>query len=192
MGGGMSIEMWLAENGDNVKEHALQQRVCDALAAEPGLEVEDMRVTVQARVVTLSGGVQRYSDRLVTERVAGAVPGVQAVRNGLVVRRAEGCSLKRWLGIIALLCLGGMTTLAAQQAGVPLRAVPGSVVQVSSPSLPVAGPRLTPTWPRFEPAATHIGGAADAMLATPSDDPTTPISTLGLAIIGLIVLLLAL
>lgn len=192
MGGGMSIEMWLAEDDDSVKEHDLQQRVFDELAAEPGLDVKDIRVIVHERVVTLSGGVQRYADKIAAGRVAWAVPGVQALRNGLaVLRRAGEGPMKRWPSIIAALCAAGIT-LAAQQGRPPLPAVKGSVAQVSSPSVPLAGPRLTPEWPRFEMTVVNGDGATRPLLASASNDHTIVISTLGLAVIALIVVLLVL
>jgi hypothetical protein len=82
VGGGMSIEMWLAEDEDSVGEHDLQQRVFDELAAEPGLAVKDIRVIVQERVVTLSGGVQRYGDQIAAGRWRGRSPAYRRCGTG--------------------------------------------------------------------------------------------------------------
>ena len=85
MGGGMSIEMWLAEDDLLIRESELQQAVCDELAAEPLLDASDVRVDVDGRVVTLSGTVHSFRERLTAERTARAVPGVVGCRNELGV-----------------------------------------------------------------------------------------------------------
>ncbi|HUL49481.1 MAG TPA: BON domain-containing protein [Gemmatimonadales bacterium] len=83
MGGGMSIEMWLAEDGLRVLESELQQAVCDELAAEPLLDASDVHVDMDGRVATLSGTVHSFRERLAAERTARAVPGVVGCHNEL-------------------------------------------------------------------------------------------------------------
>jgi hypothetical protein len=100
--------------------------------------------------------------------------------------------MKRLPTIITVLYTAGMTTLAAQQLGTPARAVEGNAAQVSPPSVPLAGPRLTPEWPRLEPTVRTSGTLTRPLLASASNDHTIVISTLGLAVIALIVVLLVL
>jgi osmotically-inducible protein OsmY len=85
MGGGMSIEMWLAEDDQLAVGSELQSRVFDELSREPALETADLTVGVDARVVTLAGTVRSYPEKLVAERAARRVPGVRGVRNGVAV-----------------------------------------------------------------------------------------------------------
>jgi osmotically-inducible protein OsmY len=85
MGGGMSIEMWRAEDDNALFRSELQQSVFDEFAWEPMLDVADIGVTVDDHIVTLSGAVKTYPDKLKAERAARRVRGVQAVRNNLAV-----------------------------------------------------------------------------------------------------------
>ena len=85
MGGGMSIEMWRAEDDDALFRSELQQQVFDEFEWEATLDVADVGVSVDDHVVTLSGAVRSYPDKLKAERAAKRVRGVQAVRNGLAV-----------------------------------------------------------------------------------------------------------
>ena len=85
-GGGMSIEMWRADDGGRaVLQSRLQRAVFDEFALEPALDAADIRVVVDGRVATLSGTVQRYPDKLAAERAAKRVRGVQMVRDELAV-----------------------------------------------------------------------------------------------------------
>ena len=82
----MSIEMWRADDGGRaVVQSRLQRGVFDEFALEPTLDAADIRVAVEGRVVTLSGMVKRYPDKLAAERAAKRVPGVQMVRDELAV-----------------------------------------------------------------------------------------------------------
>ena len=60
----------------------LRQRVLKELANAPMIESEQIRVTVEGGVVTLSGRVRTYAERAVAERVTLRVRGVR----GVVVR----------------------------------------------------------------------------------------------------------
>ena len=85
MGGGMSIEMWRAEDDNALFRSELQQSVFDEFEWEATLDVADIGVTVDDHIVTLSGAVKSYPDKLKAERAARRVRGVQAVRNHLAV-----------------------------------------------------------------------------------------------------------
>jgi hypothetical protein len=85
-GGGMSIEMWRADDGGRaVLQSRLQRGVFDEFVHEPTLDAADIRVVVDGRVVTLLGTVKRYPDKLAAERAAKRVRGVQMVRDELAV-----------------------------------------------------------------------------------------------------------
>jgi len=85
MGGGMSIEMWLAEDDNAVFQSELQRKVFDEFARASTLDSADIGVSVDDRVVTLSGAVKSYPEKLEAERAAQRVRGVRAVRNDLAV-----------------------------------------------------------------------------------------------------------
>jgi BON domain len=85
MGGGMSIEMWLAEDDNAVFQSELQRNVFDEFARASTLDAGDISVSVDNRVVTLSGVVKSYPEKLEAERAAKHVRGVSAVRNELAV-----------------------------------------------------------------------------------------------------------
>jgi osmotically-inducible protein OsmY len=85
-GGGMSIEMWRADDGGRaVLQSRLQRGVFDEFVHESALDAADIRVVVEGRVVTLLGTVRRYPDKLAAERAAKRVRGVQMVRDELAV-----------------------------------------------------------------------------------------------------------
>jgi osmotically-inducible protein OsmY len=85
MGGGMSIEMWLAEDENAAFRSELQSKVFDEFTWEPTLDAADINVSVDDQVVTLSGAVKSYPEKLAAVRAAKRVRGVQAVRNDLAV-----------------------------------------------------------------------------------------------------------
>lgn len=85
MGGGMSIEMWLAEDDDAAFRSELQRNVFDEFARAPTLDHADISVSVDDHVVTLSGAVKTYPEKVEAERAAKRVRGVQAVRNHVAV-----------------------------------------------------------------------------------------------------------
>ena len=81
-GGGMSIEMWRADDGGRaVLQGKLQRAVFDEFANEQVLDAADIRVVVEGRVVTLSGTVKSFPDKLLAERAAKRVRGVHVVRD---------------------------------------------------------------------------------------------------------------
>lgn len=85
MGGGMSIEMWLAEDDKAVFQSELQRNVFDEFARASTLDSADISVSVDDHDVTLSGAVKSYPEKLEAERAAKRVRGVRAVRNDLAV-----------------------------------------------------------------------------------------------------------
>jgi len=64
----------------------LQLDVLDELKWEPGVDHEKIGVSVDSGVVTLSGLVPTYSEKLLAEQVARRVKGVRAVAEDMVVR----------------------------------------------------------------------------------------------------------
>ena len=85
MGGGMSIEMWRAEDGEEALRGALQERVFEEFTWEPVLDPSKLQVTVADHGVILTGTVQCYPEKVAAERAAGRVRGVQRVENELIV-----------------------------------------------------------------------------------------------------------
>lgn len=84
-GGGSSIELWLCEHDDAGLDSELQDRVREELRWEHGLEAASIRIGVDARIVTLSGAVRTYAERVAAEQAARRVPRVQQVVNHLRV-----------------------------------------------------------------------------------------------------------
>jgi osmotically-inducible protein OsmY len=84
-GGGMSIEMWRAEDDDAT---LLERGVVAEFGFEPCLDSSEIRIAVFEGVVTLAGLVPSYAEKLAAERAAKRVPGVQAVENELLVALA--------------------------------------------------------------------------------------------------------
>lgn len=67
-------------------DRSLQLTVLAALGGEPDIEAAQLGVAVRNGVVTLSGHVRRYRDKLAAARIARAVPGVQAIAQQIDVR----------------------------------------------------------------------------------------------------------
>lgn len=120
-GGGMSIEMWRADDGGRaVLQGRLQRSVFDEFAHEPALDAADIQVIVDGRVVTLSGTVKSYPDKLAAERAAKRVRGVQMVRDELAVMPPASAQRTDW-----------EITLAAMQVLESHVLVPRDQVQVT-------------------------------------------------------------
>lgn len=64
----------------------LQSDVLDELQWEPSVDAAQIGVTAHDGVVTLTGGVATYSEKVSAERVAKRVHGVKAVANDIEVR----------------------------------------------------------------------------------------------------------
>jgi osmotically-inducible protein OsmY len=85
MSGGLSIEMWRAEDGDLATSRALQERVFEELAWEPALDPREVAVLIRDRTVTLSGCVHSLLEKVAAERAAGRVQGMVHVQNDILV-----------------------------------------------------------------------------------------------------------
>jgi osmotically-inducible protein OsmY len=85
MGGGMSIEMWLADRDDAGVQSELQEKVFEELRRDGALDSAKVLVDVRDRVVTLSGAVRTSPEKHAAERAARRVRGVRDVRNGIAV-----------------------------------------------------------------------------------------------------------
>jgi len=88
-GGGMSIEMWLAEDDQVAVQSELQGKVFEEMTWEPSLDASEIDVVVEDRAVTLAGSVKSYPERLAAERAARRVRGVREVRNEIAVELPE-------------------------------------------------------------------------------------------------------
>ena len=66
----------------------IQQDVLDEFAWDPEIDAADVGVEVDDGVVTLTGTVDRYAEKLAAEKAAQRVDGVRAVANDLSVRKA--------------------------------------------------------------------------------------------------------
>ena len=64
----------------------VHSRISEELAWEPGLRNDDIAVGVREGVVTLSGFVDHYSDKIAAERSVGRVKGVKAIVDDLHVK----------------------------------------------------------------------------------------------------------
>ena len=64
----------------------LQRDVLDELQWEPSVDAAEIGVTARDGVVTLTGGVPNYHEKVMAERVAKRIHGVKAVANDIEVR----------------------------------------------------------------------------------------------------------
>ncbi len=90
MGGGSSIELWLAEGQEPGLGSELQRRVKEEMRWEPGLDPSGIAVEVQDRTITLRGHVRSYPEKVAAERAAARVPRLQQLINRLHVELAPG------------------------------------------------------------------------------------------------------
>ena len=70
----------------------LKQNVLDELAWEPSVNAAHIGVTARDGVVTLTGHVCSYTEKLAAERATGRVSGVKAVAEELEVRYLDGAA----------------------------------------------------------------------------------------------------
>ncbi len=68
---------------------ALRQNILDELEFEPSIDAANIGVAVDGGVVTLTGHVGSYAEKVVAERVALRVKGVRAVAQEIEVRYPE-------------------------------------------------------------------------------------------------------
>ena len=64
----------------------LRRDILDELEWEPSIDPADIGVTAHGGVVTLTGPVKSYTEKLAAERVVRRVKGVKAIANDLEVR----------------------------------------------------------------------------------------------------------
>ncbi len=69
-------------------DQAIRERVRDALAFEPSIDELHIGVTVENGVVTLSGYVETYAQKLAAENTVQGVKGVRGIAQEIEVRRA--------------------------------------------------------------------------------------------------------
>ncbi len=87
--------------------------------------------------------------------------------------------MKRWLSMVAVLCVAAATPLVAQQASSP--------APQASASTALAGPRLQPEFRRVQPAFAERSASASAAV---SDTHTITVTTLVLVLVVVIAVLL--
>lgn len=71
-----------------MKDTEIRQRVIDELEFEPSIDGAHVGVAVEEGVVTLTGHVATFSERMTAERVVGRVKGVRGLAQELEVRPA--------------------------------------------------------------------------------------------------------
>ena len=64
----------------------LQHDVIDELEWEPSIDASKIGVTAKEGVITLTGNVSRYSEKMEAEKLAKSIAGVKAVANDIEVR----------------------------------------------------------------------------------------------------------
>lgn len=72
-----------------MSDHGIRQSVVDALRLEPSIDDTHIGVAVAQGVVTLSGHVTDFMQKLAAERATWSVPGVRAIVPELVVQLKE-------------------------------------------------------------------------------------------------------
>jgi osmotically-inducible protein OsmY len=90
VGGGSSIELWLAEGQEPGLGSELQRRVKEEMRWEPGLDPSGIAVEVRDCVITLQGHVRSYPEKVAAERAAARVPRLQQLINRLRVELPPG------------------------------------------------------------------------------------------------------
>ena len=92
--------------------------------------------------------------------------------------------------LIAVVCAAAVSSLPAQQAPDSARVVQASPAQASVPSAAPAGPRLAPRLQSVEPRLARNDASRGLAPAPQGGNSTIVISTLGLVLILVIVILL--
>ena len=67
----------------------LRQNIIDELEFEPAVDAANIGVAVDKGVVSLSGHVGSYAEKLAAEKAVKRVKGVRAIAEGLKVRFAD-------------------------------------------------------------------------------------------------------
>jgi osmotically-inducible protein OsmY len=69
-----------------MQDHALRQDILDQLDFEPSIDANDIGVTVEDGVVTLSGHTPNYQQKLTVERIVSRIRGVKGMAIEIEVR----------------------------------------------------------------------------------------------------------
>lgn len=94
----------------------LQRDVFDELQWEPSIDAAEIGVSARAGVVTLTGVVTNYGEKLAAERVVKRIRGVKAVANDIEVRpRGTGAPSDTDIAQAALLALKWKTFVPASR-----------------------------------------------------------------------------
>jgi osmotically-inducible protein OsmY len=72
-----------------MSDSALRQHIIDELAFEPSIDAAHIGVAVERGVVTLTGHVGAYAEKIATERVVQRIKGVRAIAQEIEVRFPE-------------------------------------------------------------------------------------------------------
>ena len=67
-------------------DHALRQDILDELEFEPAIDANEIGVTVENGIVTLSGHVPNYHQKMLVERLVAGVKGVKGLAEEIEVR----------------------------------------------------------------------------------------------------------
>jgi hypothetical protein len=70
-------------------ERALREQICEALAADPALDLAEVIVDIDGHEVVLTGTVPGPATAIRIEDIAAEFPGVDSVDNQLVVRSSR-------------------------------------------------------------------------------------------------------
>lgn len=73
-----------------MNDSTLRQDILDELDFEPSIDANDIGVAVEDGIVTLSGHVPSYSQKLIVERVVSRVKGVKGIAEEIEVRYRPG------------------------------------------------------------------------------------------------------
>ncbi|HEY9011117.1 MAG TPA: BON domain-containing protein [Devosia sp.] len=73
-----------------MKDSQLKQDILDELEFEPSIDANDIGVTVEDGIVTLSGHVPNYSQKLAVERLVSHLKGVRGIAEEIEVRYPNG------------------------------------------------------------------------------------------------------
>jgi osmotically-inducible protein OsmY len=69
-----------------ISDHQLRQDVLDELDFEPAVDASHIGIAAHAGVITLTGFVSNYAEKLAAERAARRVKGVQAIAEEIEIR----------------------------------------------------------------------------------------------------------
>jgi osmotically-inducible protein OsmY len=100
-----------------MNDRTLRQDILDELEFEPSVDANDIGVAVEDGIVTLSGHVSSYSQKLAAEQAAARVKGVRGIAEEIKVRYVDGTSDDE-IARRAVNCLNWSTTVPADKVQV--------------------------------------------------------------------------